>query len=434
MSSILGFADFNGVATIQQLKVTGGTADYILVDLTVQMTNPSNITITLGTINFNVVLNDKNSVIGKVYLKDLTITPGTQSYSVEMHLGEGATDQAAVSSVLSAYLTNQALPLTIVGSETSTDIEPLKTGLEQVVLASTMQGIQANLVTNVIADVDPNTGATATAEITIHNPLDTPFSILSVKAVTNTTLVCKGFNTDGQTVKVGDIDFKLDSPATIGAGETQTFQGWPVTNVDIMSAYPLLMDPFIKVSLYQTVVTQVNGAYTTGEMSYFEDNVPLTLLLGGTAPVPFPNMAYSDYTCQCGMDNIVPETSFTNQTTCVDGTPVVYRNNTVVTPENNAVNSTDLSNTTSTANVTTTTILPSTSVTLTSIIPTTTDGSIPTPTDVPATTTDATSEPTTTTTEDSEPTDTTETPQPTTTDGAPEATNDTAEAGNSSAE
>jgi hypothetical protein len=283
--------------------------------------------------------------------------------------------------------------------------------LEQVVLASTMQGIQANLVTNVIADVDPNTGATATAEITIHNPLDTPFSILSVKAVTNTTLVCKGYNTDGQTIKVGDIDFKLDSPATIGAGETQTFQGWPVTNVDIMSAYPLLMDPFIKVSLYQTVVTQVNGAYTTGEMSYFEDNVPLTLLLGGTAPVPFPNMAYSDYTCQCGSDNIVPETSFTNQTTCVDGTPVVYRNNTVVTPTATAaaINTTTVLNSTESSNqANTTSTSSSASVTVTSLVPSSTD------TTASTTTADSTATPTTDS--NSEATNTDDSSSPTATD------------------
>ncbi|KAI8875227.1 hypothetical protein K501DRAFT_203069, partial [Backusella circina FSU 941] len=387
-TTLAGFADFNGAATIEQLSVTGATADYIIVSLSVSMTNPSQISITLGTINFNVVLASSSTVIGKVYLNNLTITPGTQSYAVEMHLGEGSTDQAAVGAILTDYLTNQNVPLSIVGSETSTDIASLKTALEKVTLATSMQGIQANLVTKVVADIHGDDTTQATGTVSIYNPLDTPFSIVSVKATTNYTIVCSTSNNVGTVISVGVIDFTLPEPATIQPKETQTFDGWPITGIDLFAAIPIAEDPYAIIGLTQTVVTLVDNVYNTGEISYNEVGVPLVLTVGGAPLIDFSdNPPYWDYDCQCAA----------HATTNVTATNTTLSANTTTTATLNATTTLVPTNATSTVPITTTVSATTTSFVTTTVPSTTTTDDSSTPT--------ATSDPTTT----EEPTDTSET-------------------------
>jgi hypothetical protein len=390
------------------------------------MTNPSQITITLGTINFDVIYGSSNSVIGKVYLENLTITPGSQSYTVKMHLGEGSTDQAAVGSILTSYLTDQNVPLSIKGSETSTDIAPLKAGLEKVTLDTSMQGILANLVRNVAADLEPPNYDWASATITIYNPLDTPFSILSVKATTSYTVVCSITGNVGEVISVGVIDYTLPEPATIQPKDSQTFVGWPITGISLDTAVPMLPDPYAAISLSQVVVTLVNNVYNTGEITYTESGVPVLVTLGGNGLYPFTdNDAFNDYTCQCqGYEvHTLPLENFTNQDTCLDGHPVVYRTPpplytqdtsiaplaaTLPTPALNATTTLAPTSTTSTTDSVTATLLTTTDVpaatgtaTEDSNTPTATDASTdPTPTEEPAappetqTTSDGTSAPT----------------------------------------
>jgi hypothetical protein len=325
-----------------------------------------------------------------------------------MHLGEGSTDQAAIGSILTDYLTNQNVPLTIVGSETSTDIAPLKTALEQVTLATSMQGIQANLVTHITADINADS-ISAVGAITIYNPLDTPFSIASVKASTNYSIVCSTSNNVGTTVSVGVIDYTLPEPATIQPKETQTFNGWPITGIDLFAALPIAEDPYAIISLTQTVVTLVDNIYNTGEIAYTESGVPLTLTVLGSPLIDFSdNPVYWDYDCQCAAFGAVSPDQFANQTTCLDGTPVVYRNATTVTHPD-TLNATLASNTTTTTLNATTTLAPTSTASTVSV--TTTDSvttTLLTTTEAPtatstttddsdtATTTDSSSDPTTT--------------------------------------
>jgi hypothetical protein len=312
--------------------------------------------------------------------------------------------------------------LSIKGSETSTDIAPLKAGLEKVTLDTSMQGILANLVRYVSADLKPPTFDWASATITIYNPLDTPFSILSVKATTSYTVVCSITGNVGEVISVGIIDYTLPEPATIQPKESQTFVGWPITSISLDTAVPMLPDPYATISLSQVVVTLVNNAYNTGEITYTESGVPVLVTLAGNGLYPFTdNDAYNDYTCQCLAyePNGLPLKNFTNQDTCLDGHPVVYRTPpplytqgtsiaplaaTLPTPALNATTTLAPTNTTSTVSVTTTDSATATLLTTTAVPTITDDSATPTTADSSSEST-TTEEPETQTTEDSAPTE-----------------------------
>ncbi|KAI8875535.1 hypothetical protein K501DRAFT_280279 [Backusella circina FSU 941] len=125
-------------------------------------------------------------------------------------------------------------------------------------------------------------------------------------------------------------------------------QDWPVTNANLMSTLALVLDPYLNISLYQTVVTEVNDVYNTREIRYFEDNVPLALLVNGTKFDTYNYSFYSEYVCQCGFDNPADQADFTKK------------------KKKNHIRGWSTNYSTSQTNTTTT--APSTSVTVTSLI------------------------------------------------------------------
>ncbi|KAG0746078.1 hypothetical protein G6F33_006884 [Rhizopus arrhizus] len=292
-TSLNGFNDFGGVSQIQSLKVVGGTSNYILIDLSVQLSNPSNITITVGDINFDVVMPEfSNAVIGKVYLTNTVIPPGAKNYDITMHLGEGATNTAAVMQVLSDYLTAATVPMMIVGSPSSTKIAPLAPALASVKLASSMTGIKGGLVTNinVTSDAVAVADGKAQAVITLYNPLDTPFQVTEVHAAVTHYGRCGPIR--GQQVAVGSIDYVLPSPLTVPAKSSIQTPEWPVTVSSLDTAINVMMDSINLYNVTQNVTVTVGDGYQAKNMYYYQDNVPYSLWVSGLSdyldPSTFP--------------------------------------------------------------------------------------------------------------------------------------------------
>lgn len=283
----IGFANFGGKAEVLTINVVGGTSDYVLIDLTFALTNPSNISITVGDINFNVILNEFNSVIGRTYVKDAVIPPGRTVLSGQLHLGEASTNPKAVSQVLGNYLTSATIPLTIVGSDKSTAIAPLLPALSSVKLAATMTGIAGNLIGGVAVEgsiIGLIFQNKATSRITLRNPLDTTYAIKSVKAsvMFNPSSGAKPF-------AVGTIDYTLPSPVVVPAGGSIQTDAWPVSisgsGVEhLIQLLGMLLDPAKYFDIQQNVTVIVGGAYNT-EMFYYQDKVPFTLSIDGLPPI-----------------------------------------------------------------------------------------------------------------------------------------------------
>ncbi|KAI8375941.1 uncharacterized protein BYT42DRAFT_645619 [Radiomyces spectabilis] len=269
-TSLAGFNNFDGKNNILSLKVVGGTSEYVKVQLRVAFNNPSQITITVGDLSFAVMMNEQNANVGKVIMKDVVIKPGMNEFDAEMQLG--GSDQKAVSQMLGDYLTNAKVPLTIQGNEQSSQIASLQSGLSTVHLATTMQGIQSNLVKSVkvSARAIDILGKKATAYVTLNNPLDTEYAISKVK-------VDVTYPNGGQPYKVGHIDYELPSPITVPAGGTATTDGWPVSiDANIFQLFDLLGESDKSMNLQQNVSVIVGGSYKS-EMYYYQDKVATEL-------------------------------------------------------------------------------------------------------------------------------------------------------------
>jgi hypothetical protein len=284
---IIGFSNFGGKATVLSIDIVGGTSEYTLVDLTFELTNPSNITITIGDINFDVIFNEQNVVVGRVYVKDAIIPPGAKTFTAQMHLGEKTTNSKAIGQIFSNYLTSAVTPLTIVGSEESTKIAPLVPALSSVKLASEMKGIQANLVKQ-IAVKGSLIGLTilnkAESVITLQNPLSTAYSIKAVKA----SVVFKP-SSGAAPFTVGTIDYKLPSDVSVSSKGTAETGEWPVAIVGrglehLGQLIGLLLDPNKYFDVQQNVTVSVGDGYVT-EMFYYQDKVPFTISIDGLPPI-----------------------------------------------------------------------------------------------------------------------------------------------------
>lgn len=251
------------------------------------MNNPSNITITVGDINFDVVMNEFDAVVGRVYVKDAVIPPGGKTYNAEMRLGEKSTNSKAVSQMLGDYLTSAKIPLTIKGSSDSTKIAPLGPALSSVKLATEMTGIAGNLISQIAVKgsiIGLLIQKKGSASITLKNPLHAPFAIKTVKAA----VVFKP-SSGAAPFTVGTIDYNLPSPATVPAQGQMTTDEWPVSiegsGIEHLGQMlGLLLDPEKYFDVQQNVTVSVGDGYNS-EMFYYQDKVPFTIQIDSLPPI-----------------------------------------------------------------------------------------------------------------------------------------------------
>ncbi|KAG0174915.1 hypothetical protein DFQ28_003660 [Apophysomyces sp. BC1034] len=274
-TSLAGFDNFGGKNEILSLTVVGGTAQYIEVALKIAFNNPSQISIKVGDINFDTTMNEFNANIGTVFLKDVTIVPGQNTFDAVMHMQ--STNLPALSKMLTYYLTKVNVPLTITGSDKSTGVQSLKGGLSSVKLATSMQGIDGHLIVSTVVTANALEilfSHKATSAVTLHNPLGTKFTILKVEAKVMYTKLAAPF-------QVGHIDYQLASPVTIPAGGQAVAEGWPlVIDADIGSLLKMVQGPQF-VDLQQTVTVIVGDGFL-GQMYYAQNDVPTKIEgLGG---------------------------------------------------------------------------------------------------------------------------------------------------------
>lgn len=276
------------------------------------LTNPSNISITVGDINFDVILNEFNSVIGRTYVKDAVIPPGRTVLSGQFHLGEASTNPKAVSQVLGNYLTSASIPLTIVGSSKSTKIVPLLPALSSLKLAATMTGIPGNLIQGVAVEgsiIGLIFQNKASSRITLKNPLDTVFAIKSVKA----SVMFKP-SSGAKPFAVGTIDYTLPSPVSVPAGGTVQTDSWPVSisgsGVEhLIQLLGMLLDPAKYFDIQQNVTVVVGGAYNT-EMFYYQDKVPFTLSIDGLPPIGISPASITSQSLPANLTSITDPAEF----------------------------------------------------------------------------------------------------------------------------
>jgi hypothetical protein len=358
------------------------------------LTNPSNITITIGDINFDVYMNEYNAIIGKAYMLDTTIKPGAQDYNSVMHLAEGATNAEAVGKMLYYYLTGAAVPLTIEGSASSSTIVPLQQGLSQLKLATSINGVTEGLIKSIDIVVDINTlglnGGFADATIIIYNPLDTEFALKHITASCTSYLTCKyAGSLQYTTLEIGTLDYTFTTPLVIPAkGTAQT--GIVPVHIDISKLDAIMADLGAMKGLYnvtQTASVVVGDQFETDQMVYAQQNVHYTISMP-----PFPDQFDPTWQAICDSDppgSLQPMSLTLNTTTVDNSTTVASTTSSSASSTSSSVTitTTDITTTTEQAQATTTETTSNTT-TENSVPTTTTDANTETTTNVAATPTD----------------------------------------------
>lgn len=340
--------------------------------MVVTLNNPSNITIVIGDVNFDVYMNEYNAIVGKAYMLDTTIKPGAQDYNSVMHLAEGATSIEAVGKMLYYYLTGAAVPLTIRGSATSTPIVPLQQGLSQLQLATSINGVTTGLIEKLDVVVDINDiamGLPAKATITIRNPLDTKFALKSITASCTSYLTCNYAGKYQYTnFEIGTVNYEFPSPFEVGPGESKTTGEVPVM-IDISKLDAVMADLGAMKGTYnitQTAAAIVGDQFETDHMVYSQMNVPytisitgfpeqydpawstvcdsppsggnipdtLSLLVNGTSSaVPSATSTVSSVAVSSTASSVVPETTTTTEAVATESTTEAPKPTTTEAPE-----------------------------------------------------------------------------------------------------
>ncbi|KAI8997861.1 hypothetical protein BDB01DRAFT_736064 [Pilobolus umbonatus] len=289
-----GLHNFGGSAKLLSTKVVGATAQYVLIDIEVEISNPSNITISVGDINFDVLLPEfGNAKVGRVFLNKAVIAAGSKTYAGQMRLGENASSSAAISAVLTGYLTAGKATLDIKGTDQSTAIVPLNPALKSVKLSTDMTGIEPQLIKKIdinITDLEPllEPNGIVYTNIDLYNPLDTPFTINQISAAVEKD--CKCYVCVGQKVTLGKVVYDLPTPLTVPPKTTVKTGLWPVTlNANLDEMLALMADFYDFYDVKQNATVVVGDAFNTG-MNYFQNKVPYSLYVAGITEVLYPGL------------------------------------------------------------------------------------------------------------------------------------------------
>ncbi|RCH90057.1 hypothetical protein CU098_000268, partial [Rhizopus stolonifer] len=261
----ISFANFGGTTEITSLKVVGGYATYIAADLVIALNNPSQITITAGDLNFNVIMDATESSVGIVTLSQAVIKPGRNKMTASLKMT--STDLLSLSRLLTNYLTGQTTLLTVKGSANSTKIIPLQDGLSQVALKTNMVGIPPQLV---VENQMKMVGLTPQIWVKFYNPLDTSYTVAGVSV--NVFFI----SSSGSYLNLGTLAGALNPPVTVPPKGTAVNENALILKVQLSNAIQFLMMPSDarKVDLFQNV-TVVVGSDFHGGMYYTQKNVPV---------------------------------------------------------------------------------------------------------------------------------------------------------------
>ncbi|KAI8975148.1 hypothetical protein BDF20DRAFT_822209 [Mycotypha africana] len=326
-TALAGFANFGGSVKTNSIVIAGGTPEYTLVNLGFSMANPSNITINVGDINFDVIMNESGSVVGRVYVENVIIPPGLTEYTGEMHLGEKTTDKKSIGQLFSNYLTSANTSLTITGSSESTKIAPLVPALSSVKLNTEMSGIAANLISQIQVKgslLGMLSRKEATSVVSLANPMDAPYQIKSVQASVT-------FTPSSATIPsftVGTIDYQLPNPVTVPAKGTATSDEWPVVvgEASASQLLALITDKNKYLDVQQNVTVIVGKGYET-EMYYYQNKVPFSISFGslleiGITPDQIAGMELPSNITEQGLHSILAGKGTTSTATAATSSTV----------------------------------------------------------------------------------------------------------------
>ncbi|KAL1919985.1 uncharacterized protein VTP21DRAFT_1131 [Calcarisporiella thermophila] len=196
---------------VDSVKVVGGTADGIQIDMASTLQNPSDIALNLGDVSFGVHFQEKN--IGGLSLKALELKRGENKLTGRFVLNPKGDSAAAGEKALENFLEGITSDMLVVGSKDSTPIESLKDGLDTLRIPAAVPGVTEKLIRNAtaVASIDAIIDKKTNSTVVLYNPIDTAFTITHMKA-----------NITYQNGPLGEVD--QDTNMTIPSHQEQKSQ------------------------------------------------------------------------------------------------------------------------------------------------------------------------------------------------------------------
>ncbi|KAI0298570.1 hypothetical protein BC826DRAFT_1096594 [Russula brevipes] len=145
-SALKGINSFGHAADLGNVTVTGsggsGGNQYINADLTTELRNPSNISLTSNDVSLAVFYKDVK--IGRAAINALNLIPGENTILSEFHYNPDDANDTTAQSFLSDFIqTGNTLPLSIKGDSSSSPYPSLLAALEGVSVSANLVGLKA---------------------------------------------------------------------------------------------------------------------------------------------------------------------------------------------------------------------------------------------------------------------------------------------------
>ncbi|KAH8119480.1 hypothetical protein DFH11DRAFT_1722990 [Phellopilus nigrolimitatus] len=206
-------------ATVSNLDVNHGYSDYLLIKVTTELFNPSNITIGTGDVSFTLQFED--TTIGSALISDLVIIPGNGNYSTDVHYAPQGGAVSAGQQMLENFLQGVDSNTVIVGSSDTTPIDSLKLALSEIKLSPVViPALHQNLVASASLKFPTDIVQTgiASTSFTLADPFTASISLLEVAVVVTFQNITLG--------SISHVDLSSD-PVHAGGHSNVTSQTLP---------------------------------------------------------------------------------------------------------------------------------------------------------------------------------------------------------------
>ncbi|CAG8512217.1 15440_t:CDS:2 [Dentiscutata erythropus] len=262
---------------INSLKVTGGSAEHINIELLVSLSNPSNVKIGLNSdVIFDLICND--TIIGSVIIPNLVLERGQNNLTVLAQFSPNGDEARQVGqNLLNNFLAGKPNNVSIKGNSNSTTIEPLRQAFETIELTTVMPGLvtETPILNRTFFSIRFNSlfDKKGKASIEIFNPLDTVIRFLKIDA--NVTV-------KNELIGIINQTFNENEQIVVQGGQSLISNDMELELKISVKAIKSLVDAVngdLKVNVTSNITISVgdeNGGFVT-DIDYSQNEVPTVL-------------------------------------------------------------------------------------------------------------------------------------------------------------
>ncbi|KAI9459105.1 hypothetical protein F5148DRAFT_1001220 [Russula earlei] len=166
---------------VTYFDVNHGFQDYLLIKVNLSLFNPSNITLGVGDVEFDLVF--RNQHVGTAVVANFLLRPGNVSCPTDVHFQPRHDAASAGQVLLENYLQGVTSDLTIQGSQRSTAIDSLKPALSTIRLTPVeIPALHRNLISSARLELPTDVVQTrkASASFTLDNPFTASINVFNI--------------------------------------------------------------------------------------------------------------------------------------------------------------------------------------------------------------------------------------------------------------